>query len=49
MAIKFGMGQDPEISNCALCGERVEHTDKLVVESETSKFFSICSSKSDHY
>uniref|UniRef100_A0AC35FSB0 LIM zinc-binding domain-containing protein n=1 Tax=Panagrolaimus sp. PS1159 TaxID=55785 RepID=A0AC35FSB0_9BILA len=35
MANKFGMAQDPTISSCAICGERVEHVDKLVVESET--------------
>jgi hypothetical protein len=35
MANKFGMAQDPTISSCAICNERVEHADKLVVESET--------------
>uniref|UniRef100_A0AC34GWB7 LIM zinc-binding domain-containing protein n=1 Tax=Panagrolaimus sp. ES5 TaxID=591445 RepID=A0AC34GWB7_9BILA len=35
MANKFGMAQDPEITSCAICGERIEHVDKLVVESET--------------
>uniref|UniRef100_A0A914PWK4 LIM zinc-binding domain-containing protein n=1 Tax=Panagrolaimus davidi TaxID=227884 RepID=A0A914PWK4_9BILA len=41
MANKFGMAQDPTISSCAICGERVEHVDKLVVESETRFFINI--------
>jgi hypothetical protein len=36
MATKFGTAQDPAVLDCAICENKIEHKDKMVVEKENS-------------